>query len=139
GNAGDLLDSIRGELTETAGPSLDRLSRLAGRISGPQLVLENHPGKAERQHAFGAGRDRDPFVRAGSGMRHARFNLNERPAALRMALPHLSVSEALCDGRVPGAEEIAAKTNDMNTAREIERRELLAHDAHPVRARASLF
>ena len=46
-------------------------SRLAGRVCGPQLVLDNYPGKAERKHAFGAGRDRDPFVGAGSGLRHA--------------------------------------------------------------------
>ena len=96
-HAGDLLDSIRRELSQSTGPPLDRLARPAAGIGRPQLVLDDDAGEAERQNTFRAGRHRNPFVGAGPGLRHSLFDLDERAADLRMPLPHLTVSEVLRD------------------------------------------
>ena len=134
GNAGDRLDPLRSELAEAASPPVDGPARLAGRVCRPQLVLDDHTGEPERKHAFSARRDRDPLVRIGAGLRHARFDLDERAADLRICLSHLAIGEALCDRRVPGAEEIGAKPDHVATVREIERRQLIAPETHRIRA-----
>ena len=87
----------------------------------------------KREHSFGARPDRDPFVRVGAGLRHARFDLDESASNAGTSLTHLAERLRMSHGRVPRAEEIGAEADDEARFREVERRQLLAAEAAQVR------